>query len=133
MDVLTSKQRSYCMSQIRSKDTGPEIKLRKSLWSLGLRYRLHYKLPGKPDIVFVSSRIVIFVDGCFWHGCPYHGVQPKTNSKFWNEKIRTTKYRDKRNQKLLEKSGWKVLRFWEHDIKNPDLEIGNIILNILKK
>ncbi|HVU56080.1 MAG TPA: very short patch repair endonuclease [Puia sp.] len=115
-DVLTREQRSYNMSQIRGKDTGPEMLLRKGLWKMGFRYRIHYKLPGRPDIVFAGRRIAIFVDGCFWHGCPDHGVRPKTNSTFWNKKIQGTMDRDKRNQQQLEKEGWTVLRFWEHDI-----------------
>jgi len=116
-DVLTSEQRSYNMSRIRGKDTGPELLLRKSLWDMGFRYRVHYKLPGRPDIVFVSKKIAIFVDGCFWHGCPEHGVRPKTNSSFWNSKIQGTISRDKKNQQQLKNEGWMVLRFWEHEIE----------------
>jgi DNA mismatch endonuclease (patch repair protein) len=127
MDVLTSQQRSYNMSQIRGRDTGPEMILRSRLWSLGLRYRTHYKLPGRPDIVFVSKKIAVFVDGCFWHGCPEHGVRPKTNSSFWNTKIEGTIERDKKNRQRLEEQGWKVLRFWEHDIEKDLAKIARII------
>jgi DNA mismatch endonuclease (patch repair protein) len=122
-DVLTSEQRSYNMSQIRGKDTGPEMLLRKGLWKMGFRYRVHYKLPGRPDVVFVSRRVAIFVDGCFWHACPEHGVKPKTNSAFWDKKIQGTVDRDKRNRDLLEKEGWTVLRFWEHDIEKDLAEV----------
>lgn len=121
MDVLTREQRSYNMSRIRGQDTGPELLLRKSLWKMGFRYRTHYKLPGKPDVVFVSRRIAIFVDGCFWHGCPVHGVRPKTNAAFWEKKIQSAIDRDKKNKVLLEKEGWTVLHFWEHEVEE-DLE-----------
>ena len=117
MDVLTREQRSYNMSRIRGKNTGPELLLRRYLWKSGFRYRLHYKLPGRPDIVFVARKIAVFVDGCFWHGCPLHSVRPKTNSTFWNTKIQGNIDRDGKNQQLLEQEGWTVLRFWEHDIE----------------
>jgi len=117
MDVLTKEQRSYNMSRIRGKDTGPEILLRKSLWKIGFRYRKHYKLPGRPDVVFVNKRIAIFVDGCFWHGCPVHGVRPKTNAAFWKKKIQSSIDRDKKNQVLLEQEGWTVVHLWEHEIE----------------
>jgi len=127
MDVLTKEQRSYNMSRIRGKNTKPEIALRKALWVLGLRYRLHYKLPGKPDIVFVGKKVAIFVDGCFWHGCPLHSTKPKTNSSFWKKKLQGNIDRDDKNKTLLEKSGWKVLRFWEHEIADSLSEISKTI------
>ncbi len=134
MDVLTKEQRSYNMSQIRGKNTKPEIRLRKLLWALGLRYRLYYRLPGKPDIVFVKKKIAVFVDGCFWHGCEAHGTKPKTNKKFWNKKIQSNIDRDRKNIKRLEEMGWKVLRFWEHDIKksaeNVAAKIYKIVIEI---
>lgn len=133
MDVLTKEQRSYCMSKIQGKNTKPELALRQSLWCTGLRYRLHYKLPGRPDIVFVSARIAVFVDGCFWHGCPEHGVKPKTNRTFWNEKIGKNMERDIRNTKQLKKEGWKVLRFWEHEIKQDVLKVTEKIVKTVMK
>lgn len=117
VDIMTPKQRSHCMSQVRGKNTKPEMMLRKVLWQKGLRYRLHYKLPGKPDIAFVAARIAVFVDGCFWHGCPQHGAIPETNRQSWETKIQGNIDRDKRVNNELESSGWKVLRFWEHEIK----------------
>lgn len=95
-DVLTPKQRSFCMSQIRGRDTKPEIWLRKQLWALGLRYTLESRLPGKPDMVFPRYRVVVFVDGCFWHGCPKHLVKPKTNRSFWLKKINLNRVRDRK-------------------------------------
>ena len=73
VDKLTPEERSWLMSRIRSKETSPEMLLRKALWTAGLRYRLKNKLPGKPDLVFPSAKVAIFIDGCFWHGCPLHG------------------------------------------------------------
>ncbi len=117
-DVLTSKQRSYCMSQIKGSNTKPENRLRKALWSRGLRYRIKNKLPGKPDVVLPRFKIAVFVDGCFWHKCPEHFKSPKTNKDFWQKKIAENVERDKVNNKKLESIGWTVFRFWEHDIKN---------------
>lgn len=116
-DVLSPSQRSYCMSRIRGKDTKPELILRKALWANGLRYRLKNKLPGRPDIFFPVKKIAIFVDGCFWHGCPDHCQIPKTNQTFWEGKLSKNKLRDKEISRALENGGWCVIRFWEHEVK----------------
>ena len=126
-DILSPEQRSERMSRIRSKDTSPEMVLRKALWQRGHRYRLHCKLPGKPDLAFKSARLAIFVDGCFWHFCPLHGRTPWTNSLFWEKKFQENVNRDKRNTEQLELLGWKVLRFWEHDI---DKQLDDVICKI---
>jgi DNA mismatch endonuclease, patch repair protein len=133
-DVLTQEQRKYNMSRIKGKNTGPEVKLRKMLFAQGLRgYRVHYNLPGKPDIVFVKKKIAIFVDGCFWHKCPVDFQEPETRREFWMKKINSNIERDKRVDEQLQKDGWQVIRFWEHDIrKNPD-EIVKKIFSDLKK
>lgn len=120
-DVLTEQQRSYCMSKIKGRDTTPELTLRKALWKAGYRYRIKNKLPGKPDIVFPGVRLTVFIDGCFWHGCPEHSTIPKTNTEFWAVKLKRNKERDKEVNGLLMNDGWQVLRFWEHEIKK-DLE-----------
>lgn len=120
-DTLTRRQRQRCMSKNKGRDTGPELKLRKALWTEKLRYRTQYKITGKPDIVFVSKRIAIFVDGCFWHGCPEHKTQkPRTNANFWREKIEKNIARDNYVTETLIHDGWTVLRFWEHEV-NQDL------------
>jgi DNA mismatch endonuclease, patch repair protein len=116
MDVLTPSQRSLCMSRIRGRNTRPEIVLRTALWSLGLRYRLHFPIPGKPDVAFPRQRVAVFVDGCFWHGCPEHSVKPKTNSAFWTDKLRKNVARDRRNELELAELGWTFVRFWEHEL-----------------
>ena len=104
------------MSRIRGRDTGPELALRRAAWKAGLRYRLNHSLPGKPDLVFVKAKVAIFVDGCFWHGCPEHSVKPQTNSQFWEKKLRRNIERDREVNERLAAGGWTVLRFWEHDV-----------------
>lgn len=122
MDVLSPEQRSRCMSRIRGTDTKPELKLRKALWHRGWRYRLHCKeLPGRPDIVFVSQGVAVFVDGCFFHGCPKHYSPPESNAEFWSRKIEANKRRDAEVSAELEADGWHVLRIWEHEI-DEDVE-----------
>jgi DNA mismatch endonuclease (patch repair protein) len=132
-DVLTPDQRKLNMSRIRGKDTTPELIIRKLLYSRGIRgYRTHYNLPGKPDIVFIKKRLVVFIDGCFWHKCPIDFIEPETRKEFWKNKIDSNVVRDKTVQNLLESSGWTVLRIWEHEVKqNPD-EVVDRILNALK-
>jgi DNA mismatch endonuclease, patch repair protein len=127
MDVLTSRQRSQCMSRIRAKNTGPELAVRKALWALGTRYRIHCAIHGRPDIVFVGARLAVFIDGCFWHGCPVHAVAPKTNRDFWNEKIRKNKTRDRNVRRSLEAEGWLVLRYWEHEVRD---RLGGVVSEI---
>ncbi len=129
-DVMTQEQRSRCMASIKGYDTGPELRLRRALWKRGWRYRLKTKLPGKPDMVFVSQRVAIFVDGCFWHGCPKHGVSPKTNQKFWEEKLRANLMRDREVGASLREAGWTVIRFWEHDVND---RLGLIVAMAEKK
>ncbi|MEJ1414259.1 MAG: very short patch repair endonuclease [Candidatus Sedimenticola sp. (ex Thyasira tokunagai)] len=109
------------MSKIKGKNTKPEITFRKALWALGLRYHLRSSLPGKPDIVFKGKKLAVFVDGCFWHGCPEHGTSPKTNVEFWAKKIAANKERDKKVDHKLRSLGWSVIRIWEHQI-NDDID-----------
>jgi DNA mismatch endonuclease (patch repair protein) len=117
-DILTPEQRSRCMSRIKGRDTKPEILLRSTLWLHGYRYRLRSHLEGKPDIVFVRQRVAVFVDGCFWHRCPQHATRPRTNAAFWREKIDANVCRDAIVNRILERDGWCVLRFWEHEVKD---------------
>lgn len=114
-DVLSPKQRSYCMSRIRSKDTKPELVIRRSLFSLGFRYRLHQRtLPGCPDLVFSKYRAVIFIHGCLWHRHECHLFQwPRTNSAFWRRKITRNYNNDKKNLMWLGRAGWRVMTVWE--------------------
>lgn len=132
-DVLSPEQRSYCMSQIKGKNTKPEVALRKALWSLGYRYRIKSRLPGKPDLTFPSYRAVVFVDGCFWHKCPDHFVQPKTRAQFWTDKIESNVARDQKNNEVLESQGWQVVRIWEHEIKNSLEDSVARVVEVLEK
>ena len=127
-DVLTREQRTRNMSNIRGKNTGPELKLRKLLWSHGIRgYRIHYDLPGKPDIVFTKKKIAIFIDGCFWHKCPICFQEPETRKEFWMKKIQSNVERDDKVNLQLKSDGWTVMRFWEHDVrKNPEAIVKHI-------
>ncbi|MGA8777119.1 MAG: very short patch repair endonuclease [Methanoregula sp.] len=127
-DVLTREQRTRNMSNIRGKNTGPELKLRKLLWSHGIRgYRIHYNLPGKPDIVFTKKKIAIFIDGCFWHKCPICFQEPETRKEFWMKKIQSNVERDDKVNLQLKSDGWTVMRFWEHDVrKNPEAIVKHI-------
>lgn len=121
-DKFDKKTRSAIMSHIRHKNTSLEVNFRKLLWEKGLRgYRIHYNLPGKPDIVYVSKKIVIFLDGDFWHGYNWKKLGKVPPKKYWQEKIQKNIDRAKKYNKQLKKDGWTVLRFWEHDVKKkPD-------------
>jgi len=121
MDIWDKKKRSECMSKIRSKNTKPEMALRKALFARGFRYRVNdTKLPGKPDIVIPKYKSVIFLHGCFWHrheGCKY-AYTPKTNIEFWVDKITSNRERDKINLQKLTDLGWNVLTVWECEIRH---------------
>jgi len=134
-DCHDKKTRSYNMSQIRSKDTKPELLVRKYLFAHGFRYRLHdKKLPGKPDIVLPKYKTVIFVNGCFWHGhenCKYFRL-PKTRTKWWKEKIERNILNDFKKQNTLSYMGLKVIIVWECNIKNNSFS-KNLIMNVKKE
>ena len=120
MDTLTKEQRSRCMASIRSKDTKPEMLVRRYLFAHGYRYRLnHPRLPGHPDIVMRKYRTVIFVNGCFWHGhegCKYF-VIPKSRTGFWQAKIERNQTRDKEERHKLASMGWNCITVWECQLK----------------
>ncbi|MCQ2001475.1 very short patch repair endonuclease [Arthrobacter zhaoxinii] len=119
-DFMDPGQRSAHMAKIKSKNTKPELLLRKGLHALGYRYRLHErKLPGKPDLVFPSRKKVVFVNGCFWHGhdCPVGSRLPKTNTEFWRDKRAKNQARDEQQLAQLDLLGWESLVVWECDIK----------------
>jgi len=134
VDVHTKKQRSYNMSMIKGKNTKPELSLRKLLSSKKVRgYRLNYKLPGKPDIVFGKYKIVIFIDGCFWHRCPKCFIEPENNKNFWKSKIKGNVKRDKIVNKILKKEGWQVIRIWEHLLRKTPNYAYKEIIRVLEK
>lgn len=119
--VRTPLTRSQVMSRIRGVDTKPEMLLRRALWATHVRFRVQWRHPiaGRIDISMPGKKVAVQVDGCFWHGCPTHGVKPKTNSEFWNRKLQTNIDRDRRQTETLEREGWKVLRIWEHQLEDP--------------
>lgn len=123
MDTISPARRSALMSRIRSKNTRPELVVRKIVHALGFRYRLHHKLlPGKPDLVFPARRKVIFVHGCFWHGhtCIL-ASKPKSNVAFWVAKITGNRTRDAKHRRTLRKLGWRSLVMWECDTRRQEL------------
>jgi DNA mismatch endonuclease (patch repair protein) len=131
-DVLTQEQRKYNMSRIRAKNTGPEVKLRKLLFARGIRgYRIHFDLPGKPDIVFTRKKIALFIDGCFWHKCPVCFQEPETRKEFWMKKIQSNIDRDKKVDEQLKNDGWTVIRIWEHEIKKEPEKVVKKIIALL--
>jgi len=124
-DKLTPEQRHKCMSNIHGKDTKPEMKVRKALFALGYRYRIHVKkLPGKPDIVMPKYRTIIYVNGCFWHGhkgCRYF-ILPSSNQQFWKDKIERNQERDNVDYARAEALGWKVITLWECELKSDKFD-----------
>lgn len=107
------------MSTLARRDTAPEMSLRRELHRRGLRYRLQTKVPGNRrrtiDIAFTRARVAVFVDGCFWHGCPQHATNPKANGDWWRWKIDGNQARDANTTELLQVAGWTVVRVWEHE------------------
>ena len=102
----------------KRRDTSPELKVRRLIHADGLRYRVDFAPLGgrrRADIVFPRKQIAIFIDGCFWHGCPFHGTQPKANADYWGPKLNRNVQRDLETSALLRSAGWTVLRFWEHE------------------
>jgi DNA mismatch endonuclease, patch repair protein len=126
-DNLTPAQRSYTMSRIRSKDTSPELIVRRLAHARGLRFRKHCSwLPGCPDLVFSTSKVAVFVDGDFWHGWQF----PKWSHKlapYWKEKVERNRRRDQSNFRRLRKRGWLVVRIWEHQVRFDAARCVNII------
>jgi DNA mismatch endonuclease (patch repair protein) len=119
MDVHDKRTRSFNMSRICAANTKPELRLRRELSARGVRgYRLKTHLPGKPDLVFGPAKVAVFIDGCFWHGCPEcgDGHVPKSNLVYWVKKISGNRERDLARTAELRRGGWLVLRFWEHRV-----------------
>jgi DNA mismatch endonuclease (patch repair protein) len=106
---------SKAMRSMPTRDSGPEVALRQAIHRHGLRYALHAAdLPGRPDIVFRSAKVAVFVDGCFWHGCPRHAVLPRNNRAWWRLKITANRSRDRRNDRSLRAVDWLPVHVWEH-------------------
>lgn len=117
--LSSSPETSRRMAKVRQTGTDAEVALRREMYRLGLRYRVDYEVLRKPrrvaDVAFPGRRIAIFVDGCFWHGCPEHATWPKRNAEFWRQKIEANRQRDEDTSERLRSAGWTVLRFWSHE------------------
>ena len=113
------------MSAIRSRNTKPEVILRKALWAKGMRFRIQYG-KEKIDIAFPSKKIAVFVDGCFWHGCPVHSHIPKSNKEYWLPKLKKNIERAKAKDERLREDGWRILHIWEHEL----IDIEKLLVKI---
>ncbi len=118
MDTFSPEKRSEIMKRVKSTNTSIEIKIRRELWRNGLRgWRVHPKdVPGKPDIIFRKKKVAVFIDGCFWHGCPVCNRSPKSGNVYWENKISRNMARDIKYNELLNGDGWSVIRLWEHEV-----------------
>lgn len=110
----------------RRQDTAPEHALRRALFAAGKRYRVGLKVPGRArrtmDIAFPGQKVAVFVDGCFWHACPDHGNQPKSNPEWWRVKLSANVARDRDTDQVLREAGWTVIRVWEHEVPDPAVD-----------
>ncbi|HEX7653204.1 MAG TPA: very short patch repair endonuclease [Verrucomicrobiae bacterium] len=128
-DVFSKPKRSQVMAAIRSRgNKETELRLLRIMRLHGITgWRRHQKLTGRPDFIFQQSKVAIFVDGCFWHGCPRCYRRPKTNRKFWDTKVTRNRARDKSVNKALRQKGWTVIRFWDHELKFEQRIINRIL------
>lgn len=132
-DSMDRSTRSALMARIRSKNTKPELIVRAMVYKAGYRYRIHYtQLPGSPDLVFLKARVVVFVDGDFWHGFRFP-VWRRRLAPFWNRKIENNRCRDRRNFAKLRRLGWKVIRVWEHEVLNDPQRCLEKIIEALRR
>lgn len=132
--MSTSDARRELMGRIRGRDTRPEMLLRQFVWALGLRYRLQHRIGRtRPDMAFIGAKLAVFVDGCFWHGCPLHSTKPKNNREFWEQKLRRNVARDAEQNQWLKSQGWRVLRIWEHEIDTSPADCARRIAVMLGK
>ena len=127
-DVFTKAKRSQVMAAIRSKgNKETEVTLARLLRKSRISgWRRHQNVPGKPDFVFRRQRLALFVDGCFWHGCPRHGRKPGSNREYWLPKLQRNKARDRKVTRDLRRGGWRVFRVWEHELKNSGRLVSRI-------
>lgn len=131
-DTLTRRKRSKVMAAINSSgNRATELRLARILRASGITgWRRHQALPGKPDFAFPRERLAVFVDGCFWHGCPWHCRMPKSRQSYWTPKIARNKARDKTVQALLATDGWFVHRIWEHSLKESSSIAARLIQDL---
>ena len=116
---MAPEVRSRIMARIRGRGTGPERALAAALGGSGLEFTANDgSLPGSPDLAFAGARLAVFVNGCFWHGCPRHYRLPKSNVEFWERKVRGNRRRDAKARRALNRAGWSVMVVWEHDVRS---------------
>jgi DNA mismatch endonuclease, patch repair protein len=127
-DVLTVEHRSRVMAAVKgSGNKNTELRLIGIMRLGGIKgWRRNCSLPGKPDFVFAAARVAIFVDGCFWHGCPIHCRKPSSNREYWLAKIERNRKRDRKVRELLRENNWVVVRIWEHSLKHPQQVISRL-------
>ena len=133
--ILSSSQNaSLRMAKVRQTDTDAELALRREMYRIGLRYRIGYEVLRKPrrvaDVAFPGRKIAVFVDGCFWHGCPEHATWPKRNADFWRQKIEANRQRDADTNARLQANGWTALRFWSHE---SPIEAAKTVARVVAK
>lgn len=129
-DTKSDAERSRNMAAVRNANTRPETLLRRKVWRTGLRFFTSrgwkaltgMKLPGSPDLIFPRARVAVFVDGCFWHGCPLHYTAPEDNNEFWQRKLAQNLKRDREVDAALTEAGWRVVRIWEHELRKTELD-----------
>ncbi len=123
------------MKAVKQKDTLAEMRVRRLLHAMGLRYRVDHVVSRKPrrkaDIAFLGPKVAVFIDGCYWHGCPKHGTSSKANAAFWKDKIETNKRRDADTNELLKKAGWVIIRAWEHE--EPEKVASKIAKKVISR
>lgn len=125
--------RRKIMQSVRQRDTAPEMRLRRALWRVGIRYRVNRRIANvRPDLCFPRQKVAVHVDGCFWHGCPRHYTRPRNNAEFWAAKLRDNQERDRRQTRRLEEAGWRVLRFWTCEINENVDGVVDVIRSALK-
>ena len=130
MDTVSKKQRSYIMSQIRGTKTKPELIVKENIDGRKLRYQPK-GIPERPDFANKTKKVAVFIDGCFWHKCPRCYKPPKSNKKYWKAKVERNTKRDRYVNRKMKKEGWKVIRFWEHQVKENELHIIKKINELL--
>lgn len=128
-DVFTPRKRSEIMSRVRSKrNAATEMRAIRIFREYKIRgWRRDYRVQGAPDFVFPKKRVAVFVDGCFWHGCPMHGSEPRSNSRFWKAKLARNKSRDRLVTRNLRAKGWRVVRVWQHELSSPNRIVRRLL------
>lgn len=126
--------RSEIMRRVKQRNTPAELALRTALFHRGFRYRVHRRIEGGTvDVAFLSAKVAVFVDGCFWHGCPLHATFPKSNQAYWLPKLAENKERDLRQTEKLSAAGWFVIRVWEHECRPPEPKIVHRIGRVVRR